>query len=152
LAIIPGATLAELWRGLSRVDLVLRAISFMVLAIGLASMVSTLLAGLNERRREMAILRSLGASPSKIAGLLVFESFCLTGLGVGLGLVIQISGFWSISRWLESEFGFFMTGPLLTVVDGVYLSSVLVVGLLAGLIPAWRARDAALKDGLTIRV
>jgi putative ABC transport system permease protein len=86
LAIIPGVTLAELWRGLGYVDQALKVISWMVLAVGLTAMLISLLTGLNERRREMAILRSIGAGPARITLLLVFESCVLTLAGIGVGV------------------------------------------------------------------
>lgn len=152
LAIIPGATLSDLWRNLSQIDKVLKLISFMVLIVGLAAMTSTILAGLNERRREMAILRSLGANPARITILLVFESFLLTGFAICVGVILNIGTFAFLSQWLESQFGFYITGALLSSTDYLYLSVIWVAGTLVGLIPALKASRRALKDGLTIKV
>lgn len=151
LAIIPGATLSELWRGLSQIGQVLQIISLMVLAVGMASMLSSILAGLNERRREMAILRSIGAGPGRITLLLVFESSLLTLTGIVLGLVFQVGVFTLVSSWLASEFGFLLTGPWLTRSEWVYLFASFGFGVIVGLIPAFRATRLALKDGLSVR-
>lgn len=151
LAIIPGATLAELWRGLSQIDKILKLISLMVLFVGLAAMVSSLLAGLNERRREMAILRSLGASPLRITSLLVFESFILTMTAILLGLMLNTVTFVLLSNWLETQFGFYMVGAMYSLTDYFYLSLILIFGTLVGFIPALRASQLALKDGLTVK-
>jgi putative ABC transport system permease protein len=152
MAIIPGATLSDLWKGLSQIELVLRIISAMVLFVGMASMLSTILAGLNERRREMAILRSIGAGPMKIAALLVFESSLLTIMGIGIGLFLELSGFFILSGWLENEFGFYIVGSAITETEFLYLALILVFGILVGLIPAYRANKLALKDGLSVKV
>lgn len=152
MAIIPGATLSDLWRGLSQIERVLKIISMMVMAVGLASMVSSLLASLNERRREMSILRAIGASPSKITFLLVFESGLITFAGVLLGLAIELSGFFILESWLEDKFGFYSVGPAVTSTDFMYLGVTLMVGILIGLIPALSATKQALKDGLSVRV
>lgn len=151
LAIIPGSTLSELWRGLSQIDVVLRIISVMVLAIGLAAMISSLLAGLNERRREMAILRAIGAGPGSITALLVFESSLFTFGGIILGVAIQISGFFLLAGWIESEFGFYLVGPAITSKEIMYLVFLQICGVLVGLIPALKATQFALKDGLTAK-
>lgn len=151
LAIIPGSTLSDLWRGLSQIDVVLRIISMMVLAIGLAAMISSLIAGLNERRREMAILRSIGASPLSITALMVFESSLLTFGGIVLGLVLQLSGFFLLSGWIEAEFGFYLVGSMITYHEILYLVVLQVCGIAAGLIPAIKATQFALKDGLTAK-
>ena len=152
LAIIPGATLSELWRGLSQIDVILKIISVMVLAVGLASMVSSLLASLNERRREMSILRSLGATTGQITLLLVFESTFLTLIGVLFGALLNIIAVWSIASWLQSEFGFYITGAVFTMTDIIYGVIIVVAGVFVGLLPALQARQRALKDGLTIKV
>ncbi len=152
LAIIPGVTLAELWRGLGYVDQALRAISWMVLAVGLTAMLISLLTGLNERRREMAILRSIGAGPGQITMLLVFESTVLTLLGILLGLLTELSTFALLKDWLEAQFGLYMVGAAFTSVEMMYLMVTFGLGVLIGLIPAWKASSLALKDGLSVRV
>lgn len=152
LSIIPGATLSDLWRGLSQIEKVLRIISLMVLFVGMASMLSTILAGLNERRREMSILRSIGAGPLKITSLLVFESSLLALAGVLLGLFLELAGFFILSGWLEDQFGFYMVGSALTSIEFIYMGLTLLFGVLVGLIPAYKANKSALKDGLSVRV
>lgn len=151
LAIIPGATLADLWRGLSQIDTVLKIISMMVLFVGLAAMISTILAGLNERRREMAILRSLGAGPTRLATLLVFESFLLTGLAIFAGVILNLGVFFLLSGWLESQFGFYVVGQMFSPTDYLYLVLIWSAGTLVGFIPALKASRLALKDGLTVK-
>jgi putative ABC transport system permease protein len=152
LAIIPGVTLADLWRSLSNIDSVLKIISWMVIVVGMGAMLSSLLSGLNERRREMSILRALGASPSKITFLLIFESGILTISGICLGILVEIIGFSILRTWLESHFGLYVSGSTFTGTEIMYISLTLSIGLLTGLIPAIIATRSALKDGLSIRV
>jgi putative ABC transport system permease protein len=152
MAIIPGATLSDLWRGLSQIERVLKVISVMVMAVGLASMVSSLLASLNERRREMSILRAIGAHPSHITFLLVFESGLITLFGILVGLALELGGFFILESWLEEKFGFYSVGAVVTGVDLIYMAATLVVGILVGLIPALTATRQVLKDGLSVRV
>jgi putative ABC transport system permease protein len=152
MAIIPGATLSELWNGLGQIEIVLQIISIMVLAIGMVAMLSSLLAGLNERRREMSILRSIGAGPLQIMMLLVFESTVLTLLGVLTGLILEVLFFFILSGWLERTFGFYFVGDILTVTEFIYLGIIVVSGVLVGLIPAIKSSRTALKDGLTIKI
>jgi len=152
LAIIPGVTLSELWHGLSYVEQVLKAISWMVVAVGFMAMLIALTTSLNERRREMAILRALGASTSKIIALLVFESTLLTFMGIVLGTVISVAGTALLRPWLETEFGFYLEGGALGKTELMYLAATLVGGILIGLIPARRAQQMALKDGLSVKI
>jgi putative ABC transport system permease protein len=152
LAIIPGVTLAELWRGLGYVDQALRVISWMVLAVGLVAMLISLLTGLNERRREMAILRSIGAGPGRITMLLVFESSVLTVAGIAIGVAIELLGFGLLKGWLEAQFGLYLVGSVISSVELIYLAVIFGLGIMIGLIPAWKASQLALKDGLSAKV
>lgn len=152
LAIIPGVTLSELWHSLSYVEQVLKAISWMVVAVGFMAMLIALTTSLNERRREMAILRALGASTTKILALLVFESTLLTLAGIVLGTAIAMIGTAILRPWLEVEFGFYLEGGALGTTEIVYLMATLVGGILIGLIPAYRAQKMALKDGLSVKI
>jgi putative ABC transport system permease protein len=152
LAIIPGVTLAELWRGLGYVEQTLRIIALMVVAVGLVAMLIALLTGLNERRREMAILRALGASSSKIVALLVFESTVLTVMGVALGVGVQLVVFQGLKSWIEREFGLYLVGALFTPREIAEIFLMIALGAFIGLVPALRAMRLALKDGLSQRV
>ena len=71
---MPGAALQELWSLVGTAETALAAVSAMVVVTALLGMVTNVLATLNERRREMAILRSVGARPATILGLLVAEA------------------------------------------------------------------------------
>ncbi len=77
MAILPGVSLSELWQTLGWAEQVLIFISFLVLLVSLLSMLIALLSTLNERRREMAILRAAGAGKKFIFALLMAESLFL---------------------------------------------------------------------------
>lgn len=152
LAIIPGVVLSELWQGLSYVDGVLRGISWMVVLVGFLGMLIALTTTLNERRREMAIFRAVGAKSSQIVGLLVFESALLTLIGVVSGVVLSIIFMAVLGPWVEREFGLYLAGPMFTNKEFFYILITLLGGTLIGLIPALRAQRLALKDGLSIKI
>ena len=129
-AIIPGAALQELWSLVGSAETALSAVSAMVVATALLGMVTTILTTLNERRREMAILRSVGARPATILGLLATEAGLLTLAGVLLGVLL----FYAALIGLQT------------------LGAIMVAGLAAGLLPAVRAYRLSLADGMTVRI
>lgn len=151
LAIIPGVTLNELWEGLSYIEGVLRVISWMVLIVSLMAMLIALTTTLNERRREMSILRAVGANTSQIISLLVFESFVLTLAGIVSGTVLSLGLTLALRPWIENLFGLYLSGALLTGKDFIYLVIILVSGVLIGFVPAYRAMKLSLKDGLSVK-
>lgn len=148
-AIIPTQTLSEIWRSLGYVEQVLRLVSWLVVSVGLVAMLIALLTSLNERRREMSILRAVGASPQLIFTLLIIESFFLTVVGVIAGLFVHFALFGFLENWIGQEFGFYFSGPLLTWSEIGPLLLMIVLGSVIGAIPAIRAMRSVLKDGLT---
>jgi len=112
----------------------------------------SLYTSLNERRREMAILRAIGAGPAKIISLLVLESFLLSAAGciLGVGLVYGLSV--TFQPIVEKHFGLYVPiqGP--TPTGWIYLGAVMVAGLIIGFIPAWKAYRNTLSDGLSVRL
>ena len=150
LAVMPGVALDQLWQTVGVVEKALQLLSWLVLAVGLVGLMATLLAGLNERRREMAILRSLGAGPRHVLAMLMLESGVVSLLGclAGLALVTLIAAFAGDALL---AFGLARLPLAVNVVEMQLLAAVLVCGLLVGLVPAWRAYRLSLADGLIPR-
>ena len=150
LAVLPGVALDQLWQTVGIVEQALQAVSWLVLVVGLAGLMATLLAGLNERRREMAILRSLGAGPRHILGLLLLESGLVSLLGAFCGLGL-LSLFAASGDGLLLRFGLAALPLAPSPAEWRLLGLVLACGTLVGLLPAWRAYRLSLADGLTPR-
>ena len=152
MAIIPGVALSELWTGLSYAENVLGIISWMVILVGFMAMLIALTTTLNERRREMAILRAVGARSTKILSLLIFESTLLTLLGIFFGILLSVSLMAILKPWIETEFGLYLAGPFITQKEALYLLFTFLGGSFIGLIPALRAQSLSLKDGLSVKL
>ncbi|MEM7265936.1 MAG: ABC transporter permease, partial [Pseudomonadota bacterium] len=131
--------LQELWDLMGTAESALSAISIMVVVTGLMGMLIMLLAGLGERRREMAILRSVGARPWHVFGLLVAEAAALTAAGALLGLVLLYVGLIIAQPIVSSMFGLYLAISPPTGWDLTLLGFVLLAGLFAGTVPAWMA-------------
>ena len=130
----------------------LLVVSLFVVLVGLSGMLVALLTSLNERRREMAVLRSVGARRHHIFTLMVSEAVVLTLIGIGIGLALLYILMIASQPVLQDRFGIVIAlGP-----PGAYelglLSLVLLAGAVVGLIPAYWAYRNSLADGLTIRV
>jgi putative ABC transport system permease protein len=150
MAVMPGVALDELWQTLATVERTLLALSALVVAVGLAGLAATLLAALDQRRRELAILRSLGASPGDLFLMLACESLLVTTLGAALGVVLLVAGS-ALAAPLAGEFGIRLSPGLPGTDEWAILASIIATGLLAGLVPGWRAWRMSLADGLTPR-
>lgn len=149
LSIIPGVVLSDLWRGLATIENVLRVISLAVVLVAFLAMLISLTTVLNERRREMAILRSLGAHFWQISFLMVLESGVLTLIGILGGWILFVFGILAAGPWLENHYSVSFSGGFFSGKE-IILSLILWMGgWLIGLYPAYRATQAALKDGLS---
>ncbi|WP_354688413.1 ABC transporter permease [Aeromonas sp. 19NY04SH05-1] len=152
MAILPGAALQELWSLMSVAETALSVIAGFVVVAGLIGMLTTLLAGLNERRRELAILRSLGAGPAHLFLLLALEAMALTTVGIALGVAVLYLGQGLASPWLLSHYGLQLSLGLPSTYEWQLLGVVWLAGMVIGLLPAARAYRYSLSDGMSIRV
>lgn len=151
-AVLPGVALQQLWDLVGVVEIALLTVSGFVALGGLLGMLTAILTSLNERRREMAILRSVGARPWQIFALLVSEAGLLAGLGVALGTATLYLLLALGAPLIEARFGIFVELGLPGAFDLAVGAIVVGAALLMGLLPAWRAYRNALADGLTIRI
>ncbi|MGM0630046.1 MAG: ABC transporter permease [Pseudomonadota bacterium] len=151
-ALLPGMTLQELWKTLRVFEQALTVISAMVVLIGLLGMLTIMLASLRERRREMAVLRAVGAGPGTIFGLLLSEALLLTVVGAFSGLLLLYGLQWSLAGVIQSQTGLIFSATWPSASEWWRIALVIVVGFMLSLIPAWRAYRQSLADGLTVKI
>lgn len=148
-AILPGAALQQLWDLIGIAEKSLLAVSAFVVVVGLVGMLTSLLASLNERRREMAILRSVGARPIHIFSLLTGETVVITTVGIGIGIVLLYLLMVIGRPLLVKEFGFYLPIGYLSASESVLVGLVWLAGLFVGLVPGSRIYYYSLIDGIT---
>jgi putative ABC transport system permease protein len=151
-AVLPGVALQELWSVVGAAEQALLVVSAMVVATALLGMITTILSTLNERRREMAILRSVGARPLHILGLLVTEAGTLAFLGMLAGLIALYAGLYLARPLIDTAFGLYVDIAWPTRRELFELAAIVAAGFAAGLLPALRAYRISLADGLVARV
>ena len=152
LAILPGVALSQLWELVGVADTALLIVAAFVVLAGLLGMLTAILTSLNERRREMAVLRSVGARPRHIFALLIAEAGLLAALGEAAGIGLTYLLLFVGRPLLEKRSGIFVTVTGLSQTDIAVLGGIIVAALLMGLLPAFRAYRNALNDGLQVRV
>ncbi|MDJ0873287.1 MAG: ABC transporter permease [Gammaproteobacteria bacterium] len=151
-AILPGVALSQLWDLIGVAENALLIVSVFVVVVGLFGMLTALLTSLNERRREMAILRSVGARPGHVFALIMGEAGFLTLLGVLFGLAFLYLLLLAGQPIVESRFGIFIEIGGLSPYEWILLGAVVAAGFLVGSIPSYRAYQLSLADGLSVRV
>jgi putative ABC transport system permease protein len=151
-AIIPGVALGQLWLAVGNAETALRLVSLFTLVVGLLGMCVALYASLESRRREMAILRAVGAGPRTILALLVSESALLALTGALAGLAMVYVGLALAAGPVEARYGLALPLHPPGALEWGFLALVVSAGTLVGVVPAWKAYRSSLADGLSVKV
>lgn len=108
---------------------------------------TTTLMGVQDRRKEHAVLQTLGCTPARIFGVVLAESIVVCFIGGGLGVVAALAALRISDLALGTEGILISFTPSLSLAAaGLTVSA--VVGVLAGLVPAWQASQAEIVPAL----
>lgn len=151
-AILPGVALHELWGMMSVAEQALLIVSVFVVVAGLMGMLSSLLTSLQERRREMAILRAMGARPRHVFVLLISEATVLTTIGIICGVGGMYAMLAVAAPIITSNYGINIALSGISSHEWMLLGFVQLAGIIIGFFPALRAYRQSLSDGMTIRI
>lgn len=151
-AILPGAALAELWQMLSMVENLLLLVTLLVLLAALVGMMTTLLAAMKERQREMAILRAVGARPWQLFWLIELEVLCLTLGSIASAWVLLTAGLWLAQPVLSSQFGLVISLWPWHAHTAPVLAGLIALALILGALPSYLTYRQSLAQGLVVKL
>jgi len=152
MAILPGVALDELWDVVGIGERALVAMSLLVALVSLAGLVAVITASLDQRRRELAILRALGAGPQQILWLLALEGTLVTLCGLLIGTGVCALTIFALGPLSGSHLGVTLRLQTLSSSEWALLGAVLASGMIASFVPGWRAYRLSLTDGLSPRI
>ena len=151
-SILPGVALQELWRIVGVVENLLLGISVTVIFTTLIGMTAIIFSSLNERRREMAIWRAMGASPKVVIGLLMLEALIISVMSIIVSTVMLFLTLYVLQPWIDNTYGILVNIEMLAVKD-IYIFMLFILSAsLVSLIPAIRAYWFSINDGMTIKI
>ncbi|MBW8192902.1 ABC transporter permease [Neiella marina] len=148
MAVLPGIALVELWSLISSVENILRVISLCVFVSAILGLTTMLLASMQERQKEIAVLRAIGAGPVVLFVLIQLEALLVTSAAIGISLALVWGLFNGASDILASQYGIFVSTQILSMTQVMQLAAALGVTALVALIPAFSAYKKALHAGL----
>lgn len=150
-AVTPSIQLAELYATVGQGEEVLRQLGYVVVGVSILSIFIGLYSTLDRRRGELALLRSLGAGPGKLFGLLLLEGTLTAVAGAVAGLLFSHLGLALIARYFSETYRYDFRALVFLPEEGFILLAALVVGAVASLIPAARASRTDVHDTLASR-
>ncbi len=147
-AVLPAVGLSELWRSLGLYDRILHLMSLLVLAIALISMLVAIYSSLDARKREMAIYRSLGASPGKIGSLYFFESLFLSTIGIAMGVLLSYCLLFALRPRLLDWLGIYLPLTSPSMSEWLLILCIVFAAAFVAIFPFWKVYSQSLHRGL----
>lgn len=139
-ASLPSEEIRRLFEIVQGVDGLLRAVAALVLVSAALSILAALYNSMHGRRREIALLRALGARRAHVFGVVVLEAVLICLLGGAAGIALGHLGVAGAAPYVLDEVGVRLgLGAADVALWGKLAAGLVVLGLLAGLLPAWRA-------------
>lgn len=117
----------------------LRAFGLLLIMTATLSMFIALYHSLAERRYDLAIMRTLGASKSRLLWQLWFEGILMAMLGTVLGLLLGHVGTSILGLWLSQSQQLYLTGWTFVTHEYMLLGLALLIGTVSALLPAIQA-------------
>jgi putative ABC transport system permease protein len=143
-----GATMADLLNKIGWIDRVLALIAYLVAIVAIGSVLASIYNTLNERRREIAILRALGAHRRTVFGTIVLEAASIAALGVLLGFAFYAVIMSVVAGIVRAQTGVVLDPLEWNAVLFWAPAGLIAMGALAGLVPAWKAYQTDVAEHL----
>ncbi len=151
-AVLPGVALAKIWQFLGGAERGFRIIAWLVIGVSLIALMAMTLTSLEGRRRELAILRSVGASPAHLVSMLLLEALFIASLAAAIGLGLSVLGAYGASLYLSSRYGLAdLSLAWLSWTDLNFIFYVLLAAVVAAIWPSVQLYRRTVHDGITIK-
>lgn len=126
----------------------LRWLAIIIIAVSGLSIFISLYASLKERRYELALMRTMGASPFKLFVLIILEGLILAALGYAAGILLSHGAMEVLSGFLQDAYRYTFTGKIFLKEEFYLLLGALAVGFVAAIIPAFQASNTDIHETL----
>ncbi|MEO0898738.1 MAG: FtsX-like permease family protein [Bacteroidota bacterium] len=127
----------------------LRLIALAIMIISGISVFVSLYNSLKERRYEMALMRSMGASRGQLLWMVLLEGLILSILGFVLGIGLSRFGIWILSQTVVEDYHYQLQAGVFLVEEWYLLGVTLLIGVLAALIPGIQAFNVNISETLS---
>jgi putative ABC transport system permease protein len=134
-----GQVMVELFNKIGWVDSVLELVSYLVALVTSASILASIYNSMNERRREIAILRALGARRRTIFGAILLEAASISALGMAIAFLFYAVIMMAAAHIIRAQTGVVLEPMKFNRVMIWAPVALITLGALAGIVPALKA-------------
>jgi len=143
-----GTIIAQLFDKISWMNRVLALIAYLVALVATGSVLASIYNSMNERRREIAILRALGARRGTIFSAVVLESAAISAIGMTAAFLIYGVIVGAVAAVIRAQTGVVIDPWALHPVLALAPAGMIALGALAGVVPAWKAYRTDVAENL----
>jgi putative ABC transport system permease protein len=144
----PAQQINNLFRIVSNIDQIFLGLAGVVMASSGIAVMLALYNSMEQRRRQIAVLRVLGCSRPRIFGLVLTESAMLGLLGAALGLILCVIGAWIVATIMKRELGLVIQPTMDARWTLVVVVATILLASLAGVIPSAMAYRTSVARNL----
>jgi putative ABC transport system permease protein len=144
-----GRVMADLFDKIGWIDRVLEMVAYLVIVVAAGSILASIYNTMNERRREFAILRALGARRATVFSAIVLEATTISALGCALGFVVYFLIVSVAASIIRSRTGVVLNPFQFHPVLEFGPLGIIALGAFAGMVPAVKAYRTDVATNLT---
>jgi putative ABC transport system permease protein len=134
-----GTIIAQLFDKIGWFDKVLALVAYLVALVATMSILASIYNSMNERRREIAILRALGARRRAIMGAIVLEAAAISTLGMVVAFIVYGAIMTGAASVIRAQTGIVLDPWQFNAVMLWAPAALISLGALAGIVPAIKA-------------
>jgi len=149
MAALPSIEIPKFYDNMSIGEKFLRNIALIIVFVSGLSIFISLFNSLRDRKYELALMRVMGASPTKLFFLIIIEGLLLAIIGYIIGIALSHLGMYIFSGQMQEKYHYAFTAARFLKEEGYLLIGALGVGFLAALIPAIQALRTDISETLT---
>ena len=149
MAASPAIELNRLYDNMSLGESFLRNLAMIIVFVSGLSIFISLFSSLRDRKYELALMRVMGATPSKLFVLIILEGLLLAVIGYVIGIILSHVGMNIFAGQMEDKYHYSFTATKFLIEEFYLLGGALLIGFIAAVIPAIQAFKTDISQTLS---
>jgi putative ABC transport system permease protein len=149
MAASPAIELNRLYDNMSLGESFLRNLAMIIVFVSGLSIFISLFSSLRDRKYELALMRVMGATPTKLFFLIILEGLLLAVIGYVIGIILSHLGMSVFAGQMEDKYHYSFTATKFLKEEFYLLGGALFIGFVAAVIPAYQAFRTDISQTLT---